>query len=395
MIYDFETLVSRKNTGSGKWDEMTKEHPNLPENVAPLSVADMELKNPPEIVEGLKKYIDTHILGYTGPTEEYFNAVCGWMKRRNDWDIKKEEIVSTHGVVTALAVSVLAYTDPGDGVITMPPVYYPFRMTIEHNNRKNVECPLINTNETYTIDFDLFEKLCAEEKNKMFIFCNPHNPVGRVWTENEIAKLGAICAKHNVIVVSDEIHSDLIMPGHKHVAFANACKDALPKYLVCTAPSKTFNLATLQTSNIIIPDETLRKKFQAVLDMVDANAATALGMEACRLGYTRCEGWLDEAIDLIWHNFQFCSRFIAENCPGVTCSRLEGTYLMWINCESLGLDDDALHQLLFKHDLYCNDGRFFSAGGERHIRINLAGPAKMLEAAMQRFKAACAEVLPQ
>lgn len=180
MIYDFETLVSRKNTGSGKWDEMTKEHPNLPENVAPLSVADMELKNPPEIVEGLKKYIDTHILGYTGPTEEYFDAVCGWMKRRNDWDIKKEEIVSTHGVVTALAVSVLAYTDPGDGVITMPPVYYPFRMTIEHNNRKNVECPLINTNETYTIDFDLFEKLCAEEKNKMFIFCNPHNPVGRV-----------------------------------------------------------------------------------------------------------------------------------------------------------------------------------------------------------------------
>lgn len=165
MIYDFETLVSRKNTGSGKWDEMTKEHPNLPENVAPLSVADMELKNPPEIVEGLKKYIDTHILGYTGPTEEYFDAVCGWMKRRNDWDIKKEEIVSTHGVVTALAVSVLAYTDPGDGVITMPPVYYPFRMTIEHNNRKNVECPLINTNETYTIDFDLFEKQCAEEKN--------------------------------------------------------------------------------------------------------------------------------------------------------------------------------------------------------------------------------------
>ena len=136
MIYDFETLVSRKNTGSGKWDEMTKEHPNLPENVAPLSVADMELKNPPEIVEGLKKYIDTHILGYTGPTEEYFDAVCGWMKRRNDWNIKKEEIVATHGVVTVLAVSVLAYTDPGDGVITMPPVYYPFRMTIEHNNRK-------------------------------------------------------------------------------------------------------------------------------------------------------------------------------------------------------------------------------------------------------------------
>ena len=166
----------------------------------------------------------------------------------------------------------------------MPPVYYPFRMTIEHNNRKNVECPLINTNETYTIDFDLFEKLCAEEKNKMFIFCNPHNPVGRVWTEDEIAKLGAICAKHNVIVVSDEIHSDLIMPGHKHVAFANACKDALPKYLVCTAPSKTFNLATLQTSNIVIPDEELRTKFQSILQQHFTPSAGALGLEACRLG---------------------------------------------------------------------------------------------------------------
>ena len=160
MIYDFETLVSRKNTGSGKWDEMTKEHPNLPENVAPLSVADMELKNPPEIVEGLKKYIDTHILGYTGPTEEYFDAVCGWMKRRNDWNIKKEEIVSTHGVVTVLAVSVLAYTDPGDGVITMPPVYYPFSSVILHNKRELVSNDLVYDKEnlTYHIDFADFEK---------------------------------------------------------------------------------------------------------------------------------------------------------------------------------------------------------------------------------------------
>ena len=222
--------------------------------------------------------------------------------------------------------------DPGDGVITMPPVYYPFRMTIEHNNRKNVECPLINTNETYTIDFDLFEKLCAEEKNKMFIFCNPHNPVGRVWTEDEIAKLGAICAKHNVIVVSDEIHSDLIMPGHKHVAFANACKDALPKYLVCTAPSKTFNLATLQTSNIVIPDEELRTKFQSILQQHFTPSAGALGLEACRLGYTECEGWLAEVIDLIYKNYKNFCKFIDVNCPGVTYSDLQGTYLMWIDC---------------------------------------------------------------
>ena len=207
----------------------------------------------------------------------------------------------------------------------------------------------------------------------------------------ELSKIGEICARHGVLVVSDEIHFDLIMPGHEHTVFPLACENGCPDYIVCTAPSKTFNLATLQTSNIIIPNEVLRKKFQAVLDALDVSASAALGMEACRLGYTQCESWLREVIDLIWSNYLLCSRFIDENCHGITYSRLEGTYLMWINCKALGLDDDALHKLLFKHDLYCNDGRFFSAGGEGYIRINLAGPAKMLEAAMHRFKEACAE----
>ena len=223
-------------------------------------------------------------------------------------------------------------------------------------------------------------------KNKMFIFCNPHNPVGRVWTEDEIAKLGAICAKHNVIVVSDEIHSDLIMPGHKHVAFANACKNALPKYLVCTAPSKTFNLATLQTSNIVIPDEELRTKFQSVLQQHFTPSAGALGLEACRLGYTECEGWLAEVIDLIYKNYKNFCKFIDVNCPGVTYSDLQGTYLMWIDCMTFGLDDEALDKLLRKHDLFCDAGTLFSQGGTMHTRVNLAGPEKMLNAAMQRFK---------
>ncbi len=189
-----------------------------------------------------------------------------------------------------------------------------------------------------------------------------------------------------MIVVSDEIHSDLIMPGHKHVAFANACKDALPKYLVCTAPSKTFNLATLQTSNIVIPDEELRTKFQSILQQHFTPSAGALGLEACRLGYTECEGWLAEVIDLIYKNYKNFCKFIDVNCPGVTYSDLQGTYLMWIDCTTFGLDDEALDKLLRKHDLFCDAGTLFSQGGTMHTRVNLAGPEKMLNAAMQRFK---------
>ena len=391
MKHDFETIVSRRNCGSLKWDLMLENNPNAAADIVPLSVADMELKNPPEIIEGLKTYLDTHILGYTTPTKAYYDAVCGWMQRRHGWAVKPEEIILTGGVVTALFTAVLAYTEPGDGVITMPPVYGPFGFSIRQNGRVNAECPLLNDREYYTIDFERFEALCAAPENKLFILCSPHNPAGRVWSRAELSKIGEICARHGVLVVSDEIHFGLIMPGHEHTVFPLACENGCPDYIVCTAPSKTFNLATLQTSNIIIPNEALRKKFQAVLDALDVSASAALGMEACRLGYTQCESWLREVIDLIWSNYLFCSRFIDESCHGITYSRLEGTYLMWINCKALGLDDDALHKLLIKHDLYCNDGRFFSAGGEGYIRINLAGPAKMLEAAMHRFKEACAE----
>ena len=216
MKHDFETVVSRRNCGSIKWEQMLKNNPNAAADVAPLSVADMELKNPPEIIEGLKDYLDTHILGYTAPTKAYYDAVCGWMKHRHGWDVKPEEIILTNGVVPALFTAVLAYTEPGDGVITMPPVYGPFGFSIKQNGRVNVECPLLNDNEYYTIDFDRFEALCAEPKNKMFILCSPHNPAGRVWSRAELSKIGEICAHHSVLVVSDEIHFDLIMPGNQH-----------------------------------------------------------------------------------------------------------------------------------------------------------------------------------
>ena len=389
MIYDFETLVSRKNTGSGKWNEMTKEHPNLPENVAPLSVADMELKNPPEIVEGLKKYIDTHILGYTGPTEEYFNAVCGWMKRRNDWDIKKEEIVSTHGVVTALAVSVLAYTDPGDGVITMPPVYYPFRMTIEHNNRKNVECPLINTNETYTIDFDLFEKLCAEEKNKMFIFCNPHNPVGRVWTEDEIAKLGAICAKHNVIVVSDEIHSDLIFHGKRHIPTASLSPKIAANVVTGISATKTFNLAGLQASTVVFPNAHMKATFDKFWTNMDIHRNNAFSVTAMEVAFNQGEEWLEQLLPYISGNFDFVVNYCEKHIPKIKTYAPDATYLMWLDCRELGLSNKELHDFMIqKAKLGLNDGCAFGRRLNGYMRLNAACPRSVLEQAMRQLEAA-------
>ena len=386
MIYDFETLVSRKNTGSGKWDEMTKEHPNLPENVAPLSVADMELKNPPEIVEGLKKYIDTHILGYTGPTEEYFNAVCGWMKRRNDWDIKKEEIVSTHGVVTALAVSVLAYTDPGDGVITMPPVYYPFRMTIEHNNRKNVECPLINSNETYTIDFDLFEKLCAEEKNKMFIFCNPHNPVGRVWTKEELTAIGDLCVQYGVTVVSDEIHGDFIFKG-EHQVFAAIKKEYEDITITCTAPSKTFNLASMMMSNIFIANPELRAKFRKQLDAAGMSQLGVMGLVACETAYNKGEEWYEAMLSYVKANAEFTKQYVEEQLPGVKMIDLEGTYLVWLDFRKTGLSVDELEDLMInKAKLWLDSGKIFGDCGRGFQRINIACPRATLTEALERIR---------
>ena len=386
MIYDFETLVSRKNTGSGKWDEMTKEHPNLPENVAPLSVADMELKNPPEIVEGLKKYIDTHILGYTGPTEEYFDAVCGWMKRRNDWNIKKEEIVSTHGVVTVLAVSVLAYTDPGDGVITMPPVYYPFRMTIEHNNRKNVECPLINTNETYTIDFDLFEKLCAEEKNKMFIFCNPHNPVGRVWTKEELTAIGDLCVQYGVTVVSDEIHGDFIFKG-EHQVFTAIKKEYEDITITCTAPSKTFNLASMMMSNIFIANPELRAKFRKQLDAAGTSQLGVMGLVACETAYNKGEEWYEAMLSYVKANAEFTRQYVEEQIPGVKMIDLEGTYLVWLDFRETGLSVDELEDLIInKAKLWLDSGKIFGDCGRGFQRINIACPRATLTEALERIR---------
>lgn len=217
MKYDFETLIDRSAHGSGKWNDMRVKNPDTAKGVVPFSVADMEFKNAPEIGEGLKAYMDTHILGYTGPTQEYLDTVCQWMRDQHSWEVKPESIVCTCGVVSALFVMVKAFCQPGNGVIVMPPVYYPFYMAAENGGCEIVRCPLVYQDNAYSIDFDLLEKVAADANNKLLIFCSPHNPVGRVWTPEELRRVGEICLQNGVKIISDEIHFDLVMPDRKSV----------------------------------------------------------------------------------------------------------------------------------------------------------------------------------
>lgn len=384
MKYDFETLIDRSTHGSGKWEDMRRKKPELSHNPVPLSVADMEFKNAPEIAEGLKEFMDTHILGYTSPTKEYLDTVCRWMQERHDWHIEPEWIVGTHGVVEALKASVQAYCEPGDGVITFTPVYYPFYMAIENHGCEIVRCPLIYKDNAYTIDFELFEKLCKDGNNRMFILCSPHNPVGRVWTAEELTRICDICRENNVRIISDEIHFDIIMPGHKHTTIHNVSKPG-DNIIVCTAPSKTFNLATMQTSNIIIPDEKDRERFREIIGF---GGPSALGLEACRVAYTRCGDWMEEMIGVIDGNRQLAVDFVSERLPEIKAVELQGTYLLWLDCTALQKTKEELEAMMVEAELFLDEGYMFGDEGIGFERVSLAVPRRVLKEALERFEKA-------
>ena len=384
MKYDFETLVDRSQHGSGKWNGMREKKPDLSQGIVPFSVADMEFKNPPEIAQGLKQYMDTHILGYTSPTQEYLDTVCAWMEKRHHWHIEPEWIVGTHGVVEALLFSVKAFCQPGDGVIVFTPVYYPFYMAIENHGCQVVRCPLVYEDNAYSIDFGLLEQLAAQENNKMLILCSPHNPVGRVWTPEELKQITGICRKHQVRIISDEIHFDIIMPGHSHTVISTvAPEDGI---IVCTAPSKTFNLAAMQTSNIIIPNEEDRQRFQEV---AGHNGPPALGLEACRVAYTQCGAWMEQMIQAVHANYQLAVAFIRERLPEIKPVELQGTYLLWLDCTALGKTKEELEELMVqKAELFLDEGYVFGEEGAGFERVNLAAPQWVIQAALERLEKA-------
>lgn len=385
MNYDFTTLRPRIAVGSSKWGAMQKLRQGLPPEVIPLSVADMEFVNPPEIAEHLSHYLETMILGYTQPTDSYYAALSDWMARRHNWKIDREWVVPSPGVVPALCHMVQAYTEPGDKVIVFPPVYYPFYSAIRENGRQVLECPLLEKDGHYEMDFDRFAQVA--EEGKVLLFSSPHNPVGRVWSREELEKLSAICLEKGVLVLSDEIHFDLILGERHHTVFATLSEAAAQNCVICTAPSKTFNLAGLQTANIIIPNKKLREKLLAVRNRLGIHGCNMLGYQACETAYRECEDWLEQLLAVLRENRTLVETYARAFLPGVKPVELEGTYLQWLDCRALGMDAKALEKFMQEEALWFTDeGYIFGTGGEGFERINLACPTWVLRKALDRLR---------
>ncbi|QIK68851.1 pyridoxal phosphate-dependent aminotransferase [Erysipelothrix sp. HDW6C] len=391
-MYDFKTVINRTEQGSAKWRGMMSAKKDIDPSVMPLSVADTDFVMAPEIVKGLQSYLETMVLGYTLLTPSYYEAVIGWFKRRHNWDVKQEWIVESPGVVTALFNAVGAFTEENDGVVIMQPVYYPFKMSIENQKRRAVETNLIVEEGIYRIDYNDLDLKTQDPSVKMLILCSPHNPVGRVWLREELLAVHEICVRNNVLVVSDEIHFDLIMPGHQHVVFSTLNESAAQNTIVATAPSKTFNLAGLQTSNLVIANPVIRKQYRDYVSLQGFHALNALGPKACEIAYNECEGWLDEFVGLIDTNRRLFKSFIETNIPEIIVYPLEGTYLQWFNCEGLGMSDSELNRFMVENcQLFLDAGNMFGSQGEQFQRINIACPTDKLQEALERLYAGVKE----
>ncbi|MDE6035815.1 MAG: pyridoxal phosphate-dependent aminotransferase [Ruminococcus sp.] len=382
---DFDKIISRKNTRSLKYDFAVKR--GMPEDVLPLWVADMDFETSSYIQEALIERAKHGIFGYSEVQTPYFEIVCDWMKRHHDWDIQEEWLVKTPGVVFALAMAVKAFTNYGDGVLLQLPVYYPFSEVIRDNGRKVISNDLyLGDDNRYHIDFVDFEKKITEENIKLFFLCNPHNPVGRVWTEAELSRLGDICVKHGVIVVSDEIHQDFVFQGKHHV-FANLRKDFENISITCTSPSKTFNLASMMMSNIFIPNPELKLEFQKQLDASGTSQLGIMGLVACETAYSKGEEWYQAMYAYVAENIRFVKQYVTENLPDVTMINTEGTYLVWLDFRNTGLTVDELENLIIhKAKLWLDSGRIFGKCGEGFQRINTACPKNILKEALDRIR---------
>ncbi|MDE7453760.1 MAG: pyridoxal phosphate-dependent aminotransferase [Clostridia bacterium] len=386
MKYNFDKIIDRKNTNSIKYD--FAERRGKPADILPLWVADMDFAAPDGVIAELKSKAEHGIFGYSEPDDKYYEALCGWFKNRHGWDCDKNYFVQTCGVVHAICSLVRALTEEGDGVIICQPVYYPFASAVTDNGRKLVVSELKNSDGFYTVDFVDFEKKIADNKVKLFILCSPHNPAGRVWTKEELKRLGDICLKHGVFVISDEIHCDFTYGGNKHIVFPTVDKKFEKICAVCTAPSKTFNLAGLHTANIYIADKTARNKLVAELNKQGYSQPNITGLVACRAAYEQGGEWLDRLQDYLTGNLNFVREYLAENLPQIKLCEPQGTYLVWLDCRAAGMDDKTLSDALIKAGLWLDDGFIFGVGGSGFERINIACPRATLRLAMEKFKKA-------
>lgn len=381
MKYDFETVYDRRTNGSRKWIPVQK----YDEIIVPFSVADMEFITAPEIKKELISYIEDNILGYTTYTDDYLEEVVKWQKDVHGVEIDKSNIVATPGVVTAIYYLLLSLTKKDDGIIIFRPVYHPFSASIEAAGRKVSNCSLINENGYYKIDFEKFESLAAKSENKALIFCNPHNPVGRVWTKEELEKVVEIAKKYNLLIISDEIWADITMKTFKTTSMLNVAKDYIDNIIVTTAASKTFNLAGLACSNIIIKNKEYKRSFIKELDKAHIGI-NALGFVGTKAAYKYGKEWMNEMLDVVEDNYNYAKKFFEENIKGSVVSPLEGTYVIWVDLRSMNLDSQELDELMKKSKIYLNDGAGFGEEAKGFVRINIACPKKALIESLNRLK---------
>ena len=386
MKHNFDTVIDRMHTSSVKWDGAEAIFGE--KELLPLWVADMDFKVPEAVSEAIAKKAAHGIFGYTIREDSYYESIIQWMKTRHNWTIEREWIVHSPGVVTALSLAVQAYTQPGDKVIVQPPVYYPFMKVTETNDREVVYNPLVNTDGHYAMDFDdLLAKI--DDSVKLLLLCNPHNPGGFVWKKEDLQKLGEICLENNILVVSDEIHSDLVFKKGAHIPFASISEEFSQNSITCTAPSKTFNLAGLQTSNIIIPNEVLRKKFELETERNSIGMPNSFGPVATEAAYTLGAEWLDNVLEYVEGNIQYVTDYFKKYIPSLQVYPLESTYLAWIDCRKLNMTADELETFfLTKAHVALNQGKAFGPGGEGFVRMNVACSRSLLEKAIKQIEEA-------
>ena len=381
---DFDTVIDRKGTRSLKYDFAVRR--GKPENVLPLWVADMDFQTSSYITDALEDMVKHGVFGYSESEEHYFEAVQNWMERHYNWHVKESWMTKTPGIVFALAMAVKAYTQENDAVLIQPPVYYPFKEVVEDNHRRLVNNTLVLGGDgTYTIDYEDFEKKIIEENVKLFILCNPHNPVGRVWTKEELERLGDICLKHGVFVVSDEIHADFVFE-RKHTVFSEVKEAYRDISMICTSPSKTFNIAGLQISNIFISNPEKATAFRRQGAAAGYSQVGMPGLVACEAAYRYGDEWLEGVLAYIKANAEFTRAYLQEHLPRVKMTKLEGTYLVWLDFRDYGLTDKELDEkILNQAGLWLDSGAVFGKCGEGFQRINIACPRKTLQQALDRL----------
>lgn len=379
MKYDFDKTIDRRATNSYKWD-------SAPEGALPMWVADMDFRTAPAIIDVLQKRVVHGIFGYTRVPDAYYDAVTSWFSRRHGWDIDREWIIYTSGVVPAVSAVIKALTVPGDKVIVQTPVYNCFFSSIRNNGCEIVSNPLRRTADTYEMDFAALERCAADPRAKVMLLCNPHNPAGRVWTPDELTRLGNICLRNGVTVVSDEIHCELVYQGFKYTPFASLSDAFLHRSVTCVSPSKAFNIAGLQIANIVAFDNDLRSRIDKAININEVCDVNPFGVAATIAAYNEGEEWLNQLVDYLHGNYEAMAEFCRRELPEFPITRLEGTYLVWMDCSSLGMPSDALeHALLEDARLWLNAGTMYGAEGEGYMRWNIACPRSVMLDGLNRF----------